>query len=249
MAAPPPAVLAAFGATGRAYPLTGGQGRTWRAGGVVLKPCGDPAEAAWRAATLAALPTGPAVRVARPVRAADGAWTVRGWEASHAVEGAADQRRLGDVLAAGAAFHALLADVARPVLPDNPWRYADRVAWGEEPGHLFPELAALRRPIGDRCQVVHGDLLGNVLFADGLPPAVIDFSPYWRPTGWAAAVAEVDARAWHGAAPAGTDPQLLLRALLFRLVAEHARGRPAPDAGYRPIIDGVVERVTGRGTP
>ena len=46
---------------------------------------------------------------------------------------------------------------------------------------------------------MHGDLTGNVLFARGLPPAVIDFSPYWRPVGFASAVVVGDALLWEGA--------------------------------------------------
>jgi hypothetical protein len=48
-------------------------------------------------------------------------------------------------------------------------------------------------------QLVHGDLGGNVLFAPSLAPAIIDFSPYWRPPGYAEAVAAVDAFLWFGA--------------------------------------------------
>jgi hypothetical protein len=48
-------------------------------------------------------------------------------------------------------------------------------------------------------QLVHADLGGNVLFAPGLAPAIIDFSPYWRPPGYAEAVAAVDAFLWFGA--------------------------------------------------
>ena len=46
---------------------------------------------------------------------------------------------------------------------------------------------------------MHGDLTGNVLFADDLAPAVIDFSPYWRPTGFASAIVVGDALLWEGA--------------------------------------------------
>jgi len=35
-------------------------------------------------------------------------------------------------------------------------------------------------------QLIHSDLGGNVLFHDQLPPAIIDFSAYWRPVGWGA---------------------------------------------------------------
>ncbi len=80
-------------------------------------------------------------------------------------------------------------------------------------------------------QLIHGDLGGNVLFANGEPPAVIDFSLYWRPAGLA--LAAVDALMWSGAEPAilgqlasqaGSGPadfsQLLARALVYRLVTE-----------------------------
>ncbi|WP_328583973.1 hypothetical protein [Streptomyces sp. NBC_00370] len=55
--APPPHVLAAFGAASGTPPrlLPGGQGQTWRSGGLVLKPVALEAETHWRAETPAAL--------------------------------------------------------------------------------------------------------------------------------------------------------------------------------------------------
>lgn len=53
-------------------------------------------------------------------------------------------------------------------------------------------LLAAVRPVRLPSQLVHGDIAGNVLFAAGQSPAVIDFSPYWRPPGYALAVAAVD---------------------------------------------------------
>ena len=75
---------------------------------------------------------------------------------------------------------------------------------------------------------MHGDLTGNVLFADGLPPAVIDFAPYWRPPAFATAVVVGDALLWEGAdetllaAVEHVDafPQFLLRALIYRAVVD-----------------------------
>lgn len=69
---------------------------------------------------------------------------------------------------------------------------------------------------------MHGDLLGNVLFAAGLPPAVIDISPYWRPPEYAEAIVVADALCWYGATPtllteAGVAPAAVARALLFRM--------------------------------
>ena len=88
---------------------------------------------------------------------------------------------------------------------------------------------------------MHGDLTGNVLFAPGIPPAVIDFSPYWRPTAFAAAVVVGDALAWEGAdesllgavAHIAAFPQFLLRALIYRIVV---------DALFRPGEAGPAGR-------
>ena len=131
------------------------------------------------------------------------------------------------------------------------------MAWGERdpgsvlataPGSLGGQLRSLLaalRPVRLPSQLIHGDLGGNVLFADGEPPAVIDFSPYWRPAGLALAVAAVDALMWGGASPAALDEldgepeldQLLARALVYRLVTEivFRRGDPDPAAGLETV--------------
>jgi aminoglycoside phosphotransferase (APT) family kinase protein len=115
------------------------------------------------------------------------------------------------------------------------WARADRLAWGDEqPGEIPALVAALLervRPVDRPAQIVHGDLGGNVLFASGLDPAVIDFSPYWRPPGWALAIVVVDAVVWGRAGfdlVDALDPddreQLLARATLFRLFCGEASG-------------------------
>ena len=88
----------------------------------------------------------------------------------------------------------------------------------------------------------------NVLFADGPPPAIIDFSPGWRPTGFASAVVATDAVVWHGAdlgllasvVDSRIGTELLMRALLFRLLAD--RDPVAHASAYRPAID-YVDRL------
>jgi Ser/Thr protein kinase RdoA (MazF antagonist) len=59
-----------------------------------------------------------------------------------------------------------------------------------------PELVAALRPVRVPSQVIHGDLTGNVLFDDSQPPAIIDFSPYWRPAAYASAIVVADALVW-----------------------------------------------------
>lgn len=138
---------------------------------------------------------------------------------------------------------------------------ADRAAWEERPLHSLPsearvapgsadgqrsvdlinQLAELRRPTKSPNQLVHGDLYGTVLFAGTAAPGITDITPYWRPTSWAAGVAVVDALAWGDADDGLIErwnalpewPQMLLRALMFRLAvhALHPRSTAAAFPG------------------
>ncbi len=284
---PSPAVLASFGVQAGAdpVPLPGGQGTSWRAGELVLKPAGDPRVARWTAGLYLSLSglADPGFRVPRPLRtvpasraagneatgeeaagdwiAADpvtGAWVAWRWLPGEPADWAGRSPSWPRLIEASRAFHAALAGRAAPPwlgTDGSPWTTGDQVAWGErdpgsvlagatEPlaGQLRSLLAALR-PVSLPAQLIHGDLGGNVLFADGEPPAIIDFSPYWRPAGLPLAVAAVDALMWAGADPAilgplaiqdGSGPagfgQLLARALVYRLVTEVIFRRGAPAA-------------------
>jgi len=148
---------------------------------------------------------------------------------------------------------------------------ADAAAWGEEPastithgraftvlddpssGALFAELAQARMPVQSPSQLVHGDLFGTVLFAGSAAPGVTELTPYWRPAPWASGVAVVDALAWGGAddglltrwAHLPEWPQMLLRALLFRLAvhALHPRSTPEAFEGLQYAADLVRQRL------
>ena len=229
---PPRHVLAALGVAGEPRRLAGGRGTSWRCGDVVVKPVDRSLEELeWQRRLLDSIDR-VGFRAPRLLAIDDG------WSAWERVDGAHRERAWPDVIAAGDRFHAALRDVPRPSFLDrrtDHWAVGDRVAWEEVPAERFahvkhvPRLAAARRPVdASAAQLVHGDLTGNVLFADGLPPAVIDFSPYWRPPPFAAAVVVADALAWEGAdetllaAVADVDdfPQHLVRALLYRIVVD-----------------------------
>ncbi|HPX37753.1 MAG TPA: TIGR02569 family protein [Mycobacterium sp.] len=122
---------------------------------------------------------------------------------------------------------------------------ADRAAWDElvlnkmplgapevddaphrqEAKELLGHLAVLRKPVKSPSQLVHGDLYGTVLFAGAAAPGITDITPYWRPPAWAAGVVVVDALSWGDADDGLIErwedfdewPQMLLRALMFRL--------------------------------
>lgn len=167
----------------------------------------------------------------RPIRDSQGSWVRDGWQASEWVPGAADESRVQDVITAGDEFHRAIASLPCPAFisaSNDPWSEADRIAWREAAlpaDGLLELLVAEYQPVDALPQVIHGDLLGNVLFTEGRPPAIIDWAPYWRPCGLAAAIAVADAACWHGyplsalAEDHGVAQwrQLLLRALVFRL--------------------------------
>lgn len=234
-------MIAAFGGSGPAVRLPGGEGRSWRATDIVLKPADKPAdELEWQAALLGSVEPS-VVRVAPPRRSADGNFVVDGWYATDFMVGTHEPGKWAEIIRAGEAVHAAIAAHPRPGLLDrraDRWAIGDRVAWDEIPTGDYSDtlhlasLAAARRPLGAPSQLIHGDLTGNVLFADDLPPAIIDFSPYWRPAPFASAIVVADAIVWEGADPSVLEAvshidrfgQYLVRALIFRLVSDAVIG-------------------------
>lgn len=109
--------------------------------------------------------------------------------------------------------------------------------------------------------MIHSDLTGNVLFASGLPPVVLDFSPAWRPAAYASAIVAVDAMLWEGASSQVVEAiaaaelpqaraafgQYVLRALMFRLIAaQFARPEVAESALVDEFGSVTVEVVKRR---
>lgn len=250
MAPPDVRVLRQFGVAGRPLPLSGGTtGRCYRVGDVVLKPDQDEELVACidRVAAAAAAAPDARLRLPRPVAARSGGWTVSGWAALTFVEGRHEGGRWTEVLQAGRALHRAIERLPRPGYLDrrtDPWAAGDRAAWGEAavpvPAELRGQVAALSEmlePVRARCQVVHNDLCGNALFHDGLPPAIIDFSPSFRPPEYAEGILVSDAVLWESA-PMGLVEgwqttelrrQMLIRACLFRLYVAGVCWPDVPD--------------------
>jgi len=255
---PPPSALAAFGAAEQPLPLEGGQRSSWVAGDLVLKPLDrSESELEWQADVLGSI-TCDGFRVALPRRAQGGSLVADGWCAWERIEGRHEERRWPEIIAVGDRFHASLAGVPRPdfiARRSDPWAIGDRVAWGELPPDEFAHVKHLARlvaalqPVEPPSQLIHGDLTGNVLFADDLPPAIIDFSPYWRPTPFAAAIVVADALVWENADEQILDAvehiarfdQFFLRALIYRAVTDRffRDHEPRPDDAdpYRAAVD------------
>ncbi|SHN44652.1 hypothetical protein [Cryptosporangium aurantiacum] len=236
---PSQTVLHAFGVREPPTPLTGGQGASWRAGDLVLKPDAGPLQE-WLAAALPHL-TAEGFRVAMPVASRDGAWQYQGWSASQWIDGVEPDYSAVSawqaILTAGRAFHRATADLPRPrFLGDRQdwWARADRAVWGERTIRFRREFADLARRLQDalrplgRSQIVHADLTQNVLFAEGRAPAIIDISPYWRPPAFAEGIVVADALCWHDADPSlpsevNVSAAAVARGLLFRMATTNER--------------------------
>lgn len=244
---PPDKVVRAFGASGEPAPLAGNLRQSaWRYGDVVLKPVDEPnpGEGDWVADVLDAMAED-GFRVIRPVRADTGAWLYDGWTAWRWLEGEHARDNWPAVVAATDAFHAELraaaARVGHGARPDwldtreHRWARAERTVWhgaplpptintGELEWSMFQRAVALGPPLSSadqqRCQVVHGDVAGNVLVDSGVY-AFIDMSPGWRPPESSTVQALVEAVAWFGGDDSlldGVDTAHAARACAFRLL-------------------------------
>ena len=269
---PTPHTVHAFGARADALRrLPGGAGHTWTDGRLVLKPVGCVPEHAWVCEVYATWESD-ALRVPEPVvpLGPETGWSTDGWGAHVFVPGRDVEldRELSRVKEASDLFHRLVEPLPRPDFldrRDDPWAFGDRLAWeGAEPVGDEQTLDVVRRlldhlrPVTSRAQVIHGDILPNVLVADGRPPAVIDWPPYFRPVGFANAVAVTDAVTFRDAPfslldewETGEDwDQLLIRALLYRLGPTGlfaSRNRLMGSLvthvdRVRPVVDAVLAR-------
>jgi uncharacterized protein (TIGR02569 family) len=206
---PPEDVLRAFGAVESPVRVAGGQGQSYRSGDVILKPAQDDPETNWIAEFYLGV-RGEGFRLPKPIRSSGGGFVYERWQAWEYLPGEHVRGRWDEVIQVCVRFHQAIADLPRPAYFDrreqNPWVVADQVAWGEREIEHHPRIApvvaqlrACLTPVHARSQLIHGDFGGNVLFADGLPPAVIDLSPYWRPVAFAVGVVVADAIVWEGA--------------------------------------------------
>jgi len=198
------------------------------------------------------------------------AYVVNNWTASSFVSGRVSLARFPELFRAARALHRDLANLIPDNAPaaianraSNRFDEADRVTWKEKTldqvALVNHDMLSELQPILDRLdaamrplplpeedsrlvsQLVHMDLLGNVLFDDQgkeegeepLPPGIIDLTFYWRPALYAEAIVVADGLTWlenrlgrellelflgeeEEEAGKGVRVQLLVRALYWR---------------------------------
>lgn len=245
---PPQSVLEAFGAGPDLRILPGGRGTCFEAGDIIFKPSENHAESQWVGEFTTTViqnfsPT--TYRLANPLKNGD-SFTLSGWTASTRIAGGSISPLPWSVmLHTSQNFHAdvkKLRIIKPAFLEANLDRFheADRVTWNEKPlrdvnkvnddilgviATSLERLEKVKHPIHDlTCQIIHGDLTGNILFEDQSPPGIIDMTVYWRPAEYAEAIIVADGLIGHGQGRElinmfATDMlrlQLLVRALYWR---------------------------------
>lgn len=258
-------VLQAFRAYGEPKRLMGGEGKSYVVGKVVLKPTVHYVESIWRADLLSRIPQH-GFRLATPVKANDGHWVYEGWEASVLVEGEETKERAREKIEVSRTFHSALRPYDKPSFIEratHPWAVADRMVWGEQKleygdrlQSVVGQLLEMLKPIELPNQLIHGDMTGNILFHEGLDPAIIDFSPYWRPAEYATAIIVVDSIIWNKESDSFLETindtsemnQLLVRATLWRIktteefIKQFGKGSIDDVEAYTHFIDLLKKR-------
>lgn len=227
-------VLNAFGIKENPIQLTGGQGTSFRAGNIVLKPVENEEETNCLA-NLTSKIIERGFRIARPIKTKDGEWTYQGWKANKFIKGREVKKKWREKLSVCRKFHESLVGLPKPTFldkMDNPWAIADKMVWGTLPMKYGEKLESsmhrlkkLIKPISLVNQIIHGDMTGNILFYPFMSPAVIDLSLYWHPAKYAEAIIVVDSIVWYSAPDSlinkldGTFEmnQLLVRATMWRI--------------------------------
>ncbi len=227
-------VIASFGVRGNTRRLTGGQGTTYLVGKTVFKQVENEVVTRWVIDTLAQIEQR-GFRIPRFLVSTSGEFLVDGWVAYDFLPGTHVKGRWIEKRGVLDAFHRSLKNVSYPPFLEarmDPWARADKMAWGEMiiecHSWLQPfvnKLTAEIKPLQPLNQVIQGDP-GNIIFTEDEAPAIIDFSPYWRPADFSLAVLIVDALVWEDATNSILEyfrdvrqlNQLLVRAELRRIL-------------------------------
>ncbi len=258
-------ILAAFRINEKPTILAGGQGTSYVCGNIVIKPEESIVEANWVAQTFSELKID-GIKIPQPIKSNSGQWVYKGWSAHVFVDGETTKNRWEEKIKICREFHKAVDDLEKPDFigkRTHPWEIADKMIWGEiklEYGtqlkSVISRLEPLLKPVNFKSQIIHGDMSGNILFHLGQKPAIIDFSPYWRPSEYAVAIIIVDSIVWENAPISLIDSledtmymnQLLIRASMWRIktteefIRQYGGTNINDVLEYHPFIDALLNR-------
>ena len=254
----------------------------WRCDRAVISRADEPARAAWIAKMMAKMrPAGVSVSrpiVSSDGRFSVSGWRARTFLSGHRAprfdEMATAALRISEALR-GEVRPTVLA----PPTLSGPWEEneifaaAEQAAFSEDPSVWLSagldldsvprqdiaqalgkaaELSHLRGELAEPDQLVHGDVLGCMIFDGTADPVLTDFVPTFRPAGWPVALLIVDAMAWANGPDAllqrwahipGFD-ELVVRAVLYRVLLHVFLPNSRPEA-WRGLAR-VADVVTGQ---
>ncbi|MBC8496930.1 MAG: hypothetical protein ISS57_03260 [Anaerolineales bacterium] len=236
MASVPKEVREVFGCDGVPKAIDGGEGKSFVIDNVVFKPIGNVELYEWASETLLLIPQ-IGFRISLPRKTKQGRYTYAGWGATKYEPGEHVKGKWEEKLRVCRSFHAAVKEISGRRMPHSSdrWTLAHKIAWEEVdlPRGIHPKICSIigsifqkYRPVETSKQIIHSDLSGNILFAEGLEPVIIDFSPAHRPKEYAEAILVADAIAWENAPieliselpDTWYYTQMLIRAVNFRVI-------------------------------
>ncbi|WP_218098313.1 aminoglycoside phosphotransferase/kinase family protein [Paenibacillus allorhizosphaerae] len=204
--------------------------------------------------------------MSKPIRSVNGTFVSEGWICTRFEQGHEAKGRVEEKLRVSRSFHRDLSHISAKDFPlaDHPWSKSHRIAWQEDglphdmPKEAHDVLTGLLRKVNRdghyKMQLIHGDLAGNILFDETLPPLIIDFSPTIAPVEYAEAILVCDCIAWQGSTLSelrllpGDEfyKEMIIRAIIFRLSVSAilSKGNITPFFqdynAFKPIIDDYI---------
>jgi uncharacterized protein (TIGR02569 family) len=229
-------IINSFKAKGKPKQLVDGEGKSILVGDVVFKPIENAALYEWSCQILNAIETD-GFRISKPLVNNEGKFIYKGWSASVFEPGEHVKGRWNEKLDVSRRFHKRLAGFSNNSIPGSKdrWSKAHEIAWqidylpeniNSDIKETITALFKMYEDISYSNTIIHGDICGNVLFSNGLPPLIIDFSPSFKPIEYAESILISDAIAWENA-PLDIIKllpenqlynQMFLRALNFRII-------------------------------
>lgn len=203
----PQSVYYAFNLSGDGEKILGGQNNSYRFGNIILKKNdGDNTNIDYISEILNEI-SSRNYRIAKPVISNKGSYLEDGYIAAYYEEGHHIFDNIKETIRISKIFHKDIANYRIDRMQDanTQWSIAMDIIFRQRaiPNYVDSDnlkiclklINKLELP-KDKLQIIHGDIGGNILYHNNLPPCIIDFSPLIAPSKMAEAIALVDYAAW-----------------------------------------------------
>lgn len=227
-----------FGSDKEAILFSGGQGKTYKSGNIVIKKIIDEVEGNEMAEIMNGITISEKIRLPKPFKSINGNWIEEGYMAWTYLEGLEAEGKYKEKIEVCDSFNEIFKNVSKPSFietANHSWAIADKVVWDEvemkyekDFQDIIDTVRAYIKPINLPNQIIHGDIAGNMIFNKENVPGVIDITLYWRPADYVKALFIVHVITWEDAdigvynlvKNAPEMEQLVLRATLVKIIEQ-----------------------------